>query len=68
MNDVNSEIAQETTGIVKNEKSHTELQTGIKVMGVCLCGWQMHSGPFIIFFTMCYVHVWSRGQESEEVR
>lgn len=38
MNDVNSELAQETTGTVKNEKSHTELQTGIKMMGVCVVG------------------------------
>lgn len=30
------------------------------MMGVCL-----DSDTLMIFFTMCYVHVWSRGQESK---
>ena len=41
-------------------KRHTTLETDIKMMAVCL-----HSDTLMIVFTMCYVHVWSSGQESK---
>lgn len=49
MNDVNSETAQQSVvSVVINERQFTQA-IGIKVMGVYLCAWEMHSDAFMIF-------------------